>query len=67
MNHATPIHRANKVLRREETPTPLLTPAAGMTPQAIREVFLDRVHDFGEGAFFLRFLKPALGEALLTA
>jgi hypothetical protein len=55
------------VLRREETPTPLLTPAAGMTPQAIREVFLDRVHDFGEGAFFLRFLKPALGEALLTA
>jgi cytochrome P450 len=36
-------------------------------PNAIREVLLDRVEDFGKGAIFLRFLKPALGEALLTA
>lgn len=36
-------------------------------PQAIRAVLLDQVHDFGKGALFLRFLKPALGEALLTA
>lgn len=36
-------------------------------PAAIREILLDRVHDFGKGAIFLRFLKPALGEAMLTA
>jgi cytochrome P450 len=36
-------------------------------PEAIREILLDRVEDFGKGTIFLRFLKPALGEALLTA
>jgi cytochrome P450 len=36
-------------------------------PDAIKEILLDRVQDFGKGALFLRFLKPALGEAMLTA
>lgn len=36
-------------------------------PDAIREILLDRTEDFGKGALFLRFLKPALGEGLLTA
>jgi cytochrome P450 len=36
-------------------------------PDAISEILLDRVEDFGKGTLFLRFLKPALGEAMLTA
>ncbi|WP_284360933.1 cytochrome P450 [Candidatus Phycosocius spiralis] len=36
-------------------------------PEAIREILLDRGEDFSKGSIFLRFLKPALGEAMLTA
>lgn len=36
-------------------------------PGAIRTILLDRVHAFGKGEIFLRFLKPALGNGLLTA